>query len=57
MSMWHFFLQVAILDEAFVHEASKWVGLFYLTDGVSPSRWTELPPYFETFVALLDAQG
>jgi hypothetical protein len=48
---------IATLDEAFVHEASKWVGLFYLTDGISPSRWTELPPYFETLVAMLDAQG
>lgn len=48
---------VSTLDEAFVREASKWVGLFYLTDGVSPSRWTELPPYFHQLVALLDSQG
>lgn len=44
------------LDPNFVHEASKWVGLFYVTNGVSPTRWNFLPPYFENLVGLLDNQ-
>jgi hypothetical protein len=42
------------LDAEFVREASKWAGLIYITDGVSPARWTHLPPYFDDLIALLD---
>lgn len=44
------------LDPNFVHEASKWVGMFYVTNGVSPQRWNTLPPYFDQLVSELDAQ-
>lgn len=42
------------LDAKFVKEATKWTGLLYLTDGVSPARWTHLPPYFDDLVSILD---
>jgi spherulation-specific family 4 protein/chitobiase/beta-hexosaminidase-like protein/Big-like domain-containing protein len=45
---------VETLDTQYVLEASKWVGLLYLTDGVSPVRWDHVPPYFDVLVATLD---
>lgn len=42
------------LDTQYALEASKWVGMMYFTDGVSPVRWDHVPPYFDTLVATLD---
>ena len=54
-NFWFLRYNVETLDTQYVIEASKWVGLLYLTDGVSPVRWDHLPPYFETLVATLDS--
>jgi hypothetical protein len=64
MDGWHYnydknnfrFSRYAIdyLDGESVKNASKWVGLFYLTNGVSPTRWSTLPPYFDNLIAFLD---
>lgn len=61
---WHYkhdktnfwFVRYAIdpLDEGYVREVSKWVGLVYLTDGKSPVRWDHLPPYFDQLLATLE---
>lgn len=40
-------------DPTHVEKASKWVGMLYITNGVSPTRWNHLPPHF-TLVATLD---
>ena len=42
------------MDPEFVRESSKWVGLFYITDGVSPDRWKHLSPYFDDMMSMLD---
>lgn len=63
-SGWHYkhdktnfwFVRYAIdpLDEGYVREVSKWVGLIYLTDGKSPVRWDHLPPYSDQLLAALE---
>jgi len=54
-NFWFLRYNIETLDTQYVIEASKWVGLLYLTDGVSPVRWDHLPPYFDTLVATLDS--
>jgi len=53
-NFWYVRYATSTFDSTHVREASKWVGLLYLTDGVSPVRWDHLPPYFDTLVATLD---
>jgi hypothetical protein len=54
-NFWFLRYNIETLNTQYVIEASKWVGLLYLTDGVSPVRWDHLPPYFDTLVATLDS--
>lgn len=53
-SFWFVRYAVGTLDETYVSEAAKWTGLMYMTNGVSPTRWDGIPPYFEDLVAKLD---
>ena len=52
----YWFVRYAIgsLDPTYVSEAAKWTGLMYMTNGVSPTRWDGIPPYFQSLVAKLD---
>jgi hypothetical protein len=45
---------VSALDPSFVWEASKRVGLLYVTDQAFPDPWNALPGYFLSLVAALD---
>jgi hypothetical protein len=42
------------LDTQFVKDAAPYVGMMYITDGVSPDRYSDLPYYFGTMVTTLD---
>jgi hypothetical protein len=53
-NFWYVRYATSTFDTKHVDEASKWVGMLYITNGVSPTRWNHLPPYFSTLVATLD---
>lgn len=53
-NFWYVRYATSTFDPTHVEEASKWVGMLYITNGVSPTRWNHLPPYFSTLVATLD---
>lgn len=53
-NFWFARYAIDTLDPAYIREASKWAGLVYITNGVSPTRWDSLPPYFEQLVSALD---
>ncbi len=42
------------LDEDFVEEAAEYVGMMYVTDGLSPTRYHHIPHYFDEMVDILD---
>lgn len=42
------------LDTSFVKAAAPYVGYMYITDGVSPDRYSLIPYYFGTMVTTLD---
>ena len=43
------------LDLNFVEDAAPYVGMMYITDGISPDRYSDLPYYFESMVTKLDS--
>lgn len=53
-NFWYVRYATSTFDSAHVKEASKWVGMLYITNGVSPTRWNHLPPYFSTLLDTLD---
>lgn len=45
---------VALLNQSYVLNATKYVGYIYITDAKLPNPWNTLPPYFNTLITMLD---
>lgn len=45
---------VALLNQSYILNASKYVGYIYITDGKLPNPWNALPSYFNKLIKMLD---